>query len=212
MKSMNRTAEEWKRLWLEEERQAHIKGWDFSHIVGRYTEQEDLPWSYEALIRQALTPEQRILDIDTGGGELLLSLVHPHANTAATEGYPPNVALCQRTLTPLGIDFRPADGKAHALHVLAPVAHAHAISGGAQHRHVVQAVAERHALREREAHFLRADGQCVPFRRQRGIDLQKVRLRAGQRDGLAELCLCLRQHLHNLLRRCHHQQLRRRRR
>ena len=111
MKSMNRTAEEWKRLWLEEERQAHIKGWDFSHIDGRYTEQEDLPWSYETLVRQALTPEKRILDIDTGGGELLLSLGHPYANTAAAEGYPPNVALCQRTLTPLGIDFRPADGK-----------------------------------------------------------------------------------------------------
>lgn len=111
MKNMNRTAEEWKRLWLEEEQQAHIKGWDFSHIDGRYTEQEDLPWSYETLVRQALTPEKRILDIDTGGGELLLSLGHPYANTAAAEGYPPNVALCRRTLTPLGIDFRPADGK-----------------------------------------------------------------------------------------------------
>ena len=80
MQAMNRKTEEWKRLWLEEERQAHIKGWDFSHIAGRYTEQDDLPWSYEALIRQTLTPEKRILDIDTGGGELLLSLGHPYAN------------------------------------------------------------------------------------------------------------------------------------
>ena len=53
----------------------------------------------------------RILDIDTGGGEFLLSLNHPNENTAATENYPPNVDLCQEILLPLGIDFRAADGK-----------------------------------------------------------------------------------------------------
>ena len=37
--------------------------------------------------------------------------MHPAQNTAATEGYPPNVKLCEETLLPLGIDFRPADGK-----------------------------------------------------------------------------------------------------
>ena len=52
----------------------------------------------------------KLLDIDTGGGEFLLSLNHPYENTAATENYPPNVALCRETLLPLGIDFRPADG------------------------------------------------------------------------------------------------------
>ena len=52
-----------------------------------------------------------ILDIDTGGGEFLLSLNHPNENTAATENYPPNVDLCQETLLPRGIDFRAADGK-----------------------------------------------------------------------------------------------------
>ena len=49
----------------------------------------------------------RLLDIDTGGGEFLLSLGHPHGMTAATEGYPPNVELCRGKLIPLGIDFRP---------------------------------------------------------------------------------------------------------
>ena len=32
--------------WKAEERIAHIHGWDFSHIDGRYTEQDDLPWDY----------------------------------------------------------------------------------------------------------------------------------------------------------------------
>ena len=97
--------------WRAEERIAHIHGWDFSHIDGRYTEQEDLPWDYRERILHYLTPERKLLDIDTGGGEFLLSLNHPYPNTAATEGYPPNVALCQEKLLPLGIDFRPGDGK-----------------------------------------------------------------------------------------------------
>lgn len=105
-------APELLRLWREEERIAYIHGWDFSHIDGRCVE-EDLPWDYAALIREYLRPEQRLLDTDTGGGEFLLSLGHPYENTAATENYPPNIALCRETLTPLGIDFRPGDaGKA----------------------------------------------------------------------------------------------------
>lgn len=97
--------------WLEEERIAHIHGWDFSHIDGRYKEEGDLPWDYRTEILRHLRPEHRILDIDTGGGEFLLSLKHPARLTAATENYPPNVALCRETLTPLGVDFRPASGR-----------------------------------------------------------------------------------------------------
>lgn len=101
-----------KRLieqWLAEERAAHIHGWDFSHIEGRYEEQTDLPWDYRATVLRYLTPTASLLDLDTGGGEFLLSLNHPHRLTAATEAYPPNVALCRQTLLPLGIDLREAD-------------------------------------------------------------------------------------------------------
>ena len=96
--------------WKAEESIAHIHGWDFSHIDGRYTEETDLPWDYREAILRYLRPEMKILDIDTGGGEFLLSLHHPYENTAATEAYPPNVELCRETLLPLGIDFKPADG------------------------------------------------------------------------------------------------------
>lgn len=106
-------ADRLKQLWLQEERIAHIRGWDFSHIDGRYREEEDLPWDYTQIIRQRLTSDSRLLDYDTGGGEFLLSLHHPHACTAATEGYPPNVALCRERLLPLGVDFRPCDDPAH---------------------------------------------------------------------------------------------------
>ena len=95
--------------WKSEEEIAHIHGWDFSHIAGRYTEGTDLPWDYREAILRYLTPDMKLLDMDTGGGEFLLSLGHPARKTGATEGYPPNVALCEKTLLPLGIDFRAAD-------------------------------------------------------------------------------------------------------
>lgn len=96
--------------WLEEEKAAHVHGWDFSHIHGKYEEEHDLPWSYREVVGQYLRPELRLLDVDTGGGEFLLSLGHPYANLAATENYAPNVALCRQKLLPLGAEFRQVDG------------------------------------------------------------------------------------------------------
>lgn len=96
--------------WKAEEQIAHVHGWDFSHVDGRVVE-DALPWDYREQILHYLKPEMQILDIDTGGGEFLLSLHHPYRNTSATENYPPNIELCQNTLLPLGIDFRSADGK-----------------------------------------------------------------------------------------------------
>lgn len=105
---MNRT--ELYRQWLREETAARMKGWDFSHLRGRYEEEQDLPWDYEQTVRAFLRPDKELLDMDTGGGELLLSLGHPHNKTSATEGWPPNADICRRRLTPLGIGFRQVDG------------------------------------------------------------------------------------------------------
>lgn len=103
--------EELLKIWLNEERVAHIRGWDFSHIKGKFEEEQDLPWDYEKIVRAYLRPEMKLLDLDTGGGEFLLSLAHPHQNLAATENYGPNVELCRKTLLPLGVDFREADAE-----------------------------------------------------------------------------------------------------
>lgn len=104
--------EELKTIWKQEEAVAHIHGWDFSHIHGRYAEENELPWDYETIVRQYLRDDAELLDYDTGGGEFLLSLKHPYHRTAATEGYPPNVALCKERLLPLGINFRACDDAA----------------------------------------------------------------------------------------------------
>lgn len=92
--------------WKKEEETAFIKGWDFSHIEGRYAEETDFGWDYRETVLKYLKDDMKLLDVDTGGGEVLLSLGHPFENTAASEGYPPNVKLCNETLLPLGIDFR----------------------------------------------------------------------------------------------------------
>ena len=69
---------ELKAAWETEERQAQIHGWDFSHIRGRFEEENDLPWSYREIVRSCLREDAALLDYDTGGGEFLLSLGHPY--------------------------------------------------------------------------------------------------------------------------------------
>ncbi len=104
---------ELREIWKKEEQIAHIKGWDFSHIDGKYDEEKDLPWDYKNIVSQYLKDDMELLDYDTGGGEFLLSLNHPFKKTSATEGFQPNVELCREKLLPLGINFReccnPAD-------------------------------------------------------------------------------------------------------
>lgn len=104
---------ELKSTWQAEEQVAHIHGWDFSHIHGRYEEGQDIPWDYGKIVKQYLNEDLKILDYDTGGGEFLLSLHHPYEKTAATEGFLPNVELCRETLVPLGIDFKACNDPAN---------------------------------------------------------------------------------------------------
>ncbi len=107
MKKINEN--ELREIWKHEEEIAHIKGWDFSYLDGRMEEDQNLPWDYSQLIHQYVTDDMKIMDYDTGGGEFLLTLNHPYKNTAATEGWEPNVKLCREKLLPLGIDFRECD-------------------------------------------------------------------------------------------------------
>lgn len=53
------------------------------------TEERDLPWDYDAIVRSYVQPEKKLMDYDTGGGEYLLSLGHPPENTAAHGGVSP---------------------------------------------------------------------------------------------------------------------------
>jgi len=87
--------------WEAEENHA-FQGWDFSHLDGRWDSPET-PWDYESIVKSYLKDDDILLDMGTGGGEVLLSLNHPYKNTYATEAYEPNYELCKKVLSPLGI-------------------------------------------------------------------------------------------------------------
>jgi len=92
---------------------APIRGWDFSWLIGRM-DRGVLPWDYASLARDALATATSLLDIDTGGGEVLASLA-PLPAAIATEPYPLNVPIATARLAPLGVDVRA--GRASALPV-----------------------------------------------------------------------------------------------
>jgi len=79
-----------------------MSGWDWSHVEGRYIE-ADPPWDYRNEVRAYLQMNQSLLDMGTGGGELLESLLPLPSDTWATEAYPPNIPIAQARLGPLGV-------------------------------------------------------------------------------------------------------------
>ncbi|MET7396943.1 hypothetical protein ABZS66_26015 [Dactylosporangium sp. NPDC005572] len=72
-----------------------LRGWDFTWLAGR-TKGSTPTWSYPALAGELLHPGVRLLDVDTGGGELLASLAPLPAGSLAVEGWPPNVPVAER--------------------------------------------------------------------------------------------------------------------
>jgi SAM-dependent methyltransferase len=90
---------------LAEAEAAPVDGWDFSWFDGRATEQRP-PWGYSRLIAERMRSARSVLDVQTGGAEVfagaLGSLEHPPAVVAATESWPPNLAIARAKLQPFG--------------------------------------------------------------------------------------------------------------
>jgi SAM-dependent methyltransferase len=88
--------------FLLEEAETHFSGWDFDYIAGREA-QAPLRWSYvsEALLR--VRKSKALLDMDTGGGEVLARFTPFPTMAYATEGYAPNVPIARERLEPLGV-------------------------------------------------------------------------------------------------------------
>ncbi|MGA8116026.1 MAG: methyltransferase [Actinocatenispora sp.] len=80
---------------------APFAGWDFSWLHGRLVG-EELAWDYLTRARRLVAHAAPVLDIDTGGGEVLASL-RPAPGSVATEAFEPNVAVARQRLTPLGV-------------------------------------------------------------------------------------------------------------
>lgn len=81
-----------------------FSGWDFSYIVGTgRMDTAPLPWSYVSTIIPYFKSASSVLDMGTGGGELLEKLQPFPKKIAATEGYSPNVPIAKERLEPLGV-------------------------------------------------------------------------------------------------------------
>lgn len=88
---------------------APIAGWDFSWIEAR-TSTDPPPWSYEELAAERAAGARAMLDMGTGGGEVLSSLTRRAPYTVATEAWEPNVAVARERLAPLGIEVVEVEG------------------------------------------------------------------------------------------------------
>ena len=87
-------------------------GWDFSYLNKRW-QQHPLPWSYLDQVSRFLPNSQRMLDMGTGGGELLSSISPLPPDCWATEAYAPNITIAQARLEPLGINVVAVEDDAH---------------------------------------------------------------------------------------------------
>ena len=89
---------------------APTAGWDFSWFDGRATEERPR-WGYARLLAERIGRAEAVLDIQTGGGEVLAQALravglstggHRPAMVAASESWPPNVEIARRNLAPFG--------------------------------------------------------------------------------------------------------------
>lgn len=83
-----------------------VEGWDFSWFDGRATEERP-PWGYTRLLAARMAalagvPGAAALDLQTGGGEVLATIPAAPPTLAATESWPPSLAVARRNLAPLG--------------------------------------------------------------------------------------------------------------
>jgi SAM-dependent methyltransferase len=69
-----------------------IEGWDFTWLDGRASEERP-SWHYSERVADRIGRCSRMLDIETGGGELLASLARVPPLLVATEGWRPNVLV-----------------------------------------------------------------------------------------------------------------------
>ena len=92
--------------YLSKEYNAYFSGWDFSYVNERMIE-DVLPWDYKKIVEENFRGKNCLLDMHTGGGELLFSLSNLPNNVYATEGYEPNIPIAKKRLIEKNIILKP---------------------------------------------------------------------------------------------------------
>jgi len=90
-----------------------VDGWDFSWFEGRATEERPA-WGYASLLPSRIAAATAVLDVQTGGGEVLAEALaaapRKPLTVTATEAWPPNVALARAALAGFGAVVEETDG------------------------------------------------------------------------------------------------------
>ena len=81
--------------------EAGFLGWNFPFRKDRWITTQP-SWDYREIVNERMKNAQTLLDMGTGGGELLSTLPLPKT-TFATEGYVPNVPIARERLGKLGV-------------------------------------------------------------------------------------------------------------
>ena len=84
---------------IAEANAAPVHGWDFAWLEGRASEERP-SWHYSELVAQRITTSSTMLDLETGGGEMLTHLYSFPRLMVATEGWKPNIAVAANNLRP----------------------------------------------------------------------------------------------------------------
>ncbi|MBO0708281.1 MAG: methyltransferase domain-containing protein [Candidatus Dormibacteraeota bacterium] len=104
------TEEGFERL-VREADAAPMEGWDFSWLDGRATEERP-PWGYQRLVAERLGGVESVLDVQTGGGEVLGGALERASRVprriAATESWPPNLEVARARLASFEATVEPA--------------------------------------------------------------------------------------------------------
>ncbi|MGZ4675212.1 MAG: class I SAM-dependent methyltransferase [Acidimicrobiia bacterium] len=101
---------------VEEAEAAPVDGWGFGWLDGRAVEQRP-SWGYAGLLVRRVERARRMLDLQTGGAEVLTEVLERASARpsviGATESWPPNLAIAHQNLSHhVGTVVRTADAQA----------------------------------------------------------------------------------------------------
>lgn len=90
--------------FLIHEAESHFSGWNFLYLDWRKVD-APLGWSYVSEVLPHVRQAASLLDMDTGGGEMLARFAPFPPDSYATEAYPPNILIARERLEPLGVQI-----------------------------------------------------------------------------------------------------------
>lgn len=100
------------KRYVDEAKATQFRGWDFEYLTKtRRMVEGPTKWNYYNVVLPRLGGVRTLLDMGTGGGEVLSRFAPLPPVTYAIEQYEPNVVVARRRLEPLGVKVLQVDSK-----------------------------------------------------------------------------------------------------